>query len=184
MTRVEFAECMGYAALAVGKPLPKEATEVYYDLLGDLPLDVLRLAVKRVVLEHRWATFPTVAEFRAAASEAMCGRELTAGEAMALVRRAVSVFSFQREAAALASLPPLVAQAVDALGWRTICDSTEPEIWGAQFRKAYETLVARERRQAILPPSVARMVQAIGNRHLPAPVAGATGEIGNMESAS
>src|SRR5262249_5871634 len=121
MTRPEFLAVIGYVAAGIGKALPAESLEVYFDCLGDLPLDVLKLAAKRVVLEHRWATFPTVAELRAAAAETMQGQvaELSPAEAWAIAWRVVGSTdpevegSFQR---ASKGVPPLVVEAIRAFG--------------------------------------------------------------------
>ncbi len=61
VTRTEFTKAMAYVGTAIGKPPTADQLEVYFDLLGDLDYGVLMLGVKRVLLEHRWANFPTVA---------------------------------------------------------------------------------------------------------------------------
>src|SRR5262245_2019943 len=75
MTREDFAITMAYLESGLNQPLPAKRAEVYWDLLKDLPVDALRLAAKRVLLEHKWATFPSVAELRQAASEVLLGQE-------------------------------------------------------------------------------------------------------------
>ena len=68
MTRKEFSGVMAWLALAIGKPISSEPAEalarmqVYYGMLGDLPLHVLEKAAQCVVLSHPWATFPSIAE--------------------------------------------------------------------------------------------------------------------------
>src|SRR5687767_8170266 len=86
MTREEFAQVTAYIALACGKDLSPEAHEVYFDLLGDLPAEVAQTAARRVMLEHRWPTFPSIAEIRAAAIDTARGQvaELSEAEAWAM----------------------------------------------------------------------------------------------------
>src|SRR5262249_4373334 len=134
----------------------------------DLPLDVLKLAAKRVVLEHRWATFPTVAELRAAAAETMQGQvaELSPAEAWAIAWRVVGSTdpevegSFQR---ASKGVPPLVVEAIRAFGLNSLCYGKEPVgVVRGQVLKVYEQLAAREQRTALMPASVRAAIEGIG----------------------
>src|SRR5262245_23608434 len=83
MTRAEFSAVMTYVSLAIGKRLTADTLEVYFDLLGDLPAAALQTAARRVLLEHRWATFPSPAELREAATATLRGEitGLSAAEA-------------------------------------------------------------------------------------------------------
>lgn len=67
MTRMEFMQVAAYIGVGCGKPLEREALEVYFDLLGDLPVASLRAAAKDVLLKRKWSSFPTVAELHEAA---------------------------------------------------------------------------------------------------------------------
>jgi hypothetical protein len=84
MTRTEFAGVMQSIAGAVGKEPSARGAEVYFDLLGDLPLPAFQAAAKRAILEHEYASFPTVAMLRRLAMEAIEATEPTAGEAFRL----------------------------------------------------------------------------------------------------
>jgi hypothetical protein len=140
MTHNDFAAVITYLGEGTGKPLSLPAAEVYWDLLSDLPLAALRVAAKQALLEGQYPVFPPAGVLRRLAVEAlMYGRgDPAPEEAWALVRRALSEFGYYREAAGLASLPGLVRRAAELLGWQSMCDSTEPEILRAQFRKVYE----------------------------------------------
>ncbi len=168
MDRTEFAQVMAYIAAAVGKELNAEAAEVYYDLLGDLPLSVLQLAAKLVVLEHRWANFPTVAELRSAAAETMWGQvsALSPSEAWALAWQAVGRMDPEIPSTvekAFASLPPLVVEAIRAFGLNALCYGDEPVgVVRGQFLRIFEQLQSRERRQALLPSAVQEQIRSIG----------------------
>src|SRR4051812_19249127 len=57
MTRTEFSEAMAWLEVACGKPIytgnPQEQLarmQVYFDVLGELPLPVLRVAAQRAIL--------------------------------------------------------------------------------------------------------------------------------------
>ena len=158
MTRPEFATVMAYLGAACGKPLTADGHEVYYDLLGDLPLAALQLAARLALLESQYPVFPTVGVLRRLATEAAAARAFGADEAWAMVRQAVLAFGYYREREGLAALPAVVRRAVESLGWRELCDATEPEIVRAQFRRAYEAAAAREQRQALLPARVKALI--------------------------
>lgn len=158
---------MAYAEAAVGKPFAADSAEVYFDLLGDLPVETLRVAVKRVVLEHKWATFPSVAEFRRAAAECARGDIPSAGEAWMMATRAClscdvdSPGSVERT---FAKVPPIVHEAVNRFGFRALYNPGENlEVMRAQFTRIYEEIVAFENRQALLPASLRREIAKISD---------------------
>jgi hypothetical protein len=170
VTRTEFLKAIAYIAAGTGKTLAPESLEVYFDCLGDLPCEVLAVAAKRVVLEHKYATFPTVAELREAASLTARGQisDLSPAEAWALAWRAVADTdpevdgSFERAAKKL-KLAPLVAEAIRVYGLQSLCYGAEPVgVVRGQFLKIYEQLAARAKRAALLPAAVARAVAEIG----------------------
>lgn len=187
MTRPEFAAIMAYIAAATGKSLSADATEVYYELLGDLPAPVLRVTAKRVVLEHKWATFPTVAELREAAILTASGEVvgLSPAEAWDLAWSAAKKIDLEVEGSlqrACARLPPLVVEAMRVFGIATLC-STRGDPVGvvrAQFLKIYEQLQTRDHRVALLPAAVRREIAAASQaaRVLPAPLSGLLENIG------
>lgn len=72
---------------------------------------------------------------------------LTPAEAWQLVVREVQRVGFYGQP----DLPLLVRQAVDCLGWTDICRSENVEVTRAHFMRVFEQLVARHRRQAVLP---------------------------------
>ncbi len=86
MTRQEFAQVCAYITAGTGKALSADSLQVYFDLLGDLPADSFLTAARRVLLEHRWPNFPSIADLGVAAAETMPGRVsvLASGEAWEL----------------------------------------------------------------------------------------------------
>lgn len=182
MTRLEFVKVMAYIEAATGKSVSSDTAEVYFDLLGDLPVGVFQLAAKRVVLEHRWATFPSVAELREAASETAQGavKPLSAGEAWSIAWKAAGRIDPEISGSAergLAGLPELVVEAVRAFGIPALCCGREPVgVVRAQFVKIFEQLAAREKRIALMPPAIRQAVAAIGaGENVAAPRLGAIG---------
>ncbi len=170
MTRPEFAGVMAYLEAGCGKPCPPEAAHVYFDLLGDLDVKVLLNAARRVILQHPWATFPSIAELRQAAAETAQGRvsPLSPAEAWALAWCAIGKIDPEQPgsiARHCAPLPPLVVEAMQALGVEALCHGREPvAVVRAHFLKAFEQLAARETRRALLPPALQREVIALTDR--------------------
>lgn len=174
MTKADFIPIMAYIGTAIGKPIgaTKEEvasrTEVYFDLLGDLPAHTLQVAAKRVVLEHKWATFPTVAELRQAASETIRGQVsgLSSAEAWGLAWDAVKRIDLDIEETiqrACEGLPPLVVEAMRAFGITALVTGKEPiSVVRGQFLKVYEQLQARDQRQALLPNRLKADIAKIG----------------------
>lgn len=159
---------MAYLEVGCGKPLGEAALSVYFDCLGDLPADVLRLAAKRVVLEHRWATFPSIAELREAAALTQRGevRGMSPGEAWSLAWHAIANCDPEIELRggakdALGKLPPLVAEAVRAMGVLPLCYGQEPvAVIRGQFMRVYGELAARQTRTDLLPAATRTAIAA------------------------
>lgn len=178
MTALEFAPIMAYIATATGAPKPtREQTEVYFDLLKDVPLNVLSAAAKQAVLDHVYPTLPPAGVIRKAAN-ALQQPATTGPEAWRLFVAAVRkhgsgkrrVFraghdpvDIDNRETGLASLPPQVARAAANFGWETLCD-TSPDDMGiaqTQFLKVYATMADHEQRLAIMPPSVKAVAAGI-----------------------
>lgn len=154
MRAIDFAPIMAVLSAAIARPVSEETTRVYFDLLKDLPLPALQLAAKRAVMESQYPVLPPVGVLRKLALESLTPARLLADEAWERVRRAIRRYGYYREADGLASLPQEVRRAAECLGWQSLCDSTEPEVCRAQFRKAYEAIVERERRMELLPDAM------------------------------
>lgn len=185
MTAGEFFEIMAYIGVGCGKELAPKSLEVYFDLLGDLPRETLALAAKRVVLEHPWATFPSIAELRAAAVETIRGEvsELCPAEAWRIAWAVAGSTdpeidgSFSR-ACKRHDAPPAVVEAIRTFGLPSLCYGDEPVgVVRGQFLKVFEQLAARDKRLALLPPRLAESIESKG-KPIAAPVLQALAGIG------
>lgn len=179
MTRIKFGIIIAYLESGCGKSLTPKATDVYFDLLGDLDAEVLRTAARRVLLEHRWATFPSIAELREAAAETQRGEVATIPPAKAWEIawaaagkidldmtgphwHAGTVYPSQAESV-LADVPPEVREAMKAYGLPALCYGAEPVgVIRAQFSKIYEQLASTAKRQALIPAAMKGHIEAIG----------------------
>jgi hypothetical protein len=188
VTREEFGRVIAYITAGTSKTLSPDSLEVYFDLLGDLRFEVLLAAAKRVMLEHPWATFPSVAELREAAVGALRGKisGLSPAEAWDKAWAAAARIdpevegSFDR-AIAKTKVPPLVVEAMRAFGIYSLCCGQDPvSVMRGQFMKIYEQLAARDERLALMPPSVKQAIESVGKepQKLPGKVAKAIESIG------
>lgn len=171
MTLPEFTKAMLYLSAGSQKMLKPQELEVYYDMLKDLAFDDFFAGIKGVLVAHVWATFPSVAELRQAAEEIASWRtpRLTSGDAWEIAWRAAGnidldirgpysrrgkTYASQADTV-LSSLPAPVVRAMKAYGLRELCDAKGPDgVIRAQFMKIFEQADAREKRVALLPPSV------------------------------
>lgn len=174
MTKTDFAACMAVIAAGCGKNLTEEAMTVYYDLLKDLPLEALQVAAKQALLESLYPVFPTVGLLRKFATAAITkiDRQPLSIEAWEISQKAVRRWGLNRQREALAGMPLLVAKTVSAIGWQALCDATlsDMDTIRAQFVRAYETIVGREQRTALLPQEVQEIINGIGIEAQPPPI--------------
>lgn len=166
MTRLEFLKVMAALTAGSGKDLSADAKEVYFDCLEDLSLDVFALAAKRVLMEHKWATFPSIAELRQAAAETVRGtvKELGSGEAWSMAWNAVGKIDPEVSgsyARGIEGLPAIVVEAMETYGINPLCYGKEPVgVIRGQFIKIFDQLADRDRRKALLPPSLTKQIEA------------------------
>lgn len=158
MTRQEIAVLVALAAGNHPHVQDLGATaDLWLMMLGDLPFDVAKTALGKVLATSRF--FPTVAEIReAAASLRPAGApepELAWAEVLDQIRRVgaygTPVWSH-----------PAVGRAAEALygGWLKLCENLMTETLGvdrAHYMRIYATLAQREREAALLPPAVREM---------------------------
>jgi len=143
--------------------LEPETIEVYYQILSDLPLDLVEAAILQLITEDSpWC--PSVGQIRSCAFD-MLDRESgvpTAWDAWAEVTRRFGTHGHSR-------LPefshPLIKQAVDGVGgWRALCMSENAIADRARFVQAYETLAKRERAQSRMLPQVREMLELVSGK--------------------
>lgn len=176
MTNTECAEILAFIADGCGKVLTPKAQVVYFDCLSDLDFQTLQIAAKRVLMEHRWATFPSIAELREAAAMTNQGAVclISPVEAWEMAWGAIRRIDMDVDGSvqrATKDLPALVVETMDVIGIASLVGGKDPvPVVRAQFLKAFESLAARDKRQALMPGS---LKAAIENR--PAERAGLTG---------
>jgi hypothetical protein len=195
MNRKEFSKIIAYIATATDKELNRDRLEVYFDLLGDLPFEVMLPAAKKVVLEHPWATFPSAAELRAAAMVVARGKvaEVTPMQAWEMARRFGEKYDPERRGeyfahgktwpsqfeALTAKLPPIVVKAIKAFGPLSLSVGKEPiGVLRSQFCETFEGIVKSEERAALLPAPLKESIEQGPRKALPKKVIKALEGIG------
>jgi hypothetical protein len=166
MNLTDFLPIMAYIEKATERPLDKERAKIYFDLLGDLPAPVLQAAAQRVVLEHPWATFPSIAELRAAAADVQRGQVavLSGAEAWELAWKAAGRIDLDIPGsleAATKDLPALVIETMRAFSVPALICGKEPVgVVRGQFIKMYDQLAARDQRRALLPARLQQQIES------------------------
>lgn len=145
---------MAPVVTVTGKPLSKEMADIYFVILGDLPLPILRAAVQKVVASHIYNTLPTPGAFRQAAVSLMHQAPL-AIEAWGMVTRYV------RGQIEYEVLPLIVRRAACEVGWHSLRFSEQAETLRAQFLKAYDSIVSKERDELSLPAAARAQIAAL-----------------------
>lgn len=124
-----------------------KAIELWYQMLQDIPMDKVQDAVARYIMEEHFP--PTIADIRKRCftqqAAALPDWEQGWGELMNAIHR----YGYMREAEALASLNPITAETVKALGYQALCASENPEGDRISFREIHSryTALARQNLQ-------------------------------------
>lgn len=163
MNSAEFQKFYRYITSVVTDTNPSpEKTQVYWDTLNDLPFDVAMIAARKVIATLENPFLPMPAVFRGAALQVTGQTVQTAPDAYADVLRAIRNFGSYREQEALQSLPPLTRKAAEAIDWKGLCLSEEPDVIRGQFRMAYEALEKRETVDAKTPQMLKNAIIGMG----------------------
>lgn len=164
MTREEFAAIGAYLASAVGKTMPRDQAEVYFDLLQEFHPATVQEAARRAVAENEFPTIPPVGVLRGLALRLARPDQLGWGEAWGLVMKAVRRFGHDRERDALAALPAAAAHAASCMGWESLCNTNPGDCNTArsQFRDIYNPIAERIEREAALPAPLRKIAEVVG----------------------
>ena len=173
MNRKEFAAVMAYIQSGCGHAIDATRAEVYWDLLKDVPLQTLQLAARAVLLGRTWPSFPQVGEIRAAVVDIEAGGwAVTSGEAWGFAQRAARNTDLEVDgsmARAMKDVPEIVRKAIRDIGMGNIIRALvrgNGTVMQSQFIKAYESVVARQRKVALLPESMRQEI--VGPDAMPA----------------
>ena len=155
MTREEFKIlCKGLKAVYTQETfLPDaDAFNIWFALLGDLEYPVLNAAIQKYMLTNKFP--PTIADLREIATTISSGEIAEWGEGWEKVLSAIRKFGSYRETAALETMDDITKTCVKRLGWRELCMSENISVDRANFRRIYESLANRAKKEILLPVSL------------------------------
>ena len=138
-----------------------ETVNVYVRMLKDIPLEVLTTSVEQCMAESEF--FPTIARLRNKALALVAPERKDPMAAWGEVIKEIHRAGFYRS-------PhfgdPLIAKAVECLGWHYLCSSENVVADRAHFAKVYEQFVEREAQDARLLPQARRLREIAGVREI------------------
>jgi len=162
MTKKETVKLLSVITAAFSNmQVTEAAVSIWHELLGDLELNTVLVATKKLILESPYP--PTIADIRKRVVEIITHPrdEIDAAEAWGEVKNAVRYFGHHNEVKALASMSPRTAKVVGWIGWREICMCEEPGVVRGQFLKMYQQAAEREQKDRLIPVALRNEIQKI-----------------------
>lgn len=147
MTKKELAQVLAVLSAAYPRwEITEELPVVYYDLLGDLDISVLRQAAKEWAMTEKWP--PTIADLRHKAAQ-ICGYLApSGGQAWSEIISSINSGVYDSWS------HPAIAKAVRTFGLSEIRFSDNLSVTRAQFLKMYADVEAKSNQQVILSPKL------------------------------
>ena len=130
----------------------KYSIRFWYSMLGHLNFKVAENAVQQLAATSKYP--PQISDILHKAAEMDGGALDDPGVAWQLVMKAVRNYGSYRPQEAKESLPPVVREAVEQIGYMEICTSDNITADRAHFFRVYETLRERAMNDRKMPPSV------------------------------
>lgn len=161
MNRKEFSQFA--AALRTFFPreklLPnKEAMELWFAALKDIPYEDASRALNRWVMTEKWS--PSVADIRAGVVQVHQKDEaLDWAGGWEEVTRAISKFGSWNKTDALESMSPVTRQCVQSIGWDNICLSENIAVERGHFRTMFESRMSKVEKAQQTPPELRSPVE-------------------------
>lgn len=135
---------------ALGRDMPPPQLQAYYELLNDIPLEFLQVAILRAIQEVDSNFFPTIAAIRKIAAEVQWGSMPSWGEEWERVADCCRKFGQMRWEDASKQLGPFTWRIVRQIGWSAICSSELPNVQMSQFKELYTMAVEAELKRRCL----------------------------------
>ena len=138
----------------------KYSIRFWYSMLGHLNFKVAENAVQQLAATSKYP--PQISDILQKAAE-MDGDVIDdPGVAWQLVMKAVRNYGSYRPKEAKESLPPIVRDAVEQIGYMELCTSDNITADRAHFFRVYETLRERTMNARKMPPAVAPSERRLG----------------------
>jgi hypothetical protein len=135
------------AAAFPNNKIAKETLDVYKLTLADIPADVLENATLQIITTAKF--FPSVSEIRDTAHSIILGLNKIPSqyeaweEVQNVIARCGDYYHYQVAEQFPSYSHPLVEQAVEVMGYRSLCESDNMVADRAHFFKVYESLFSR-----------------------------------------
>lgn len=147
------------------KILPnREAIELWFQQLKDIPFSVAEVGLKKWVAVNRWS--PSIADIRETCAGIANGEKKDWSEAWESVLMAIRMYGYYGEEKALNSLDEITASCIRRLGWRDMCTTENIGYFRTTFKTVYESLTERKRKEEQIPENlrtrIAEIIQESG----------------------
>lgn len=146
----------------------KDAFNVWFELLKDLPYEQANLAIQKYMTSEKFP--PTIADIRTKATEIVAPAEESMSElqAWALVQKALRNSGYNSEEE-FAKLPDACQRAVGTAAnlkeWALMDSDQVATIEQSHFIRNYRTSVQRMKEEARLPENVRMLIADMGKKH-------------------
>lgn len=146
----------------------KDAFDVWFELLKDLPYEQANLAIQKYMTSEKFP--PTIADIRTKATEIITPAEESMSElqAWALVQKALRNSGLNSEEE-FAKLPEACQRAVGTAAnlkeWALMDSDQVATIEQSHFIRNYRTSVQRMKEEARLPENVKMLIADMGKKH-------------------
>lgn len=140
------------------------AVELWYTHLQDIPYQVCTLAVNRWVATNKWP--PTIADLRESAMEVLSNEIPDWSEAWEEVMKNIQKYGFYRAVEGKEALTGITRQTVERIGYIHLCNSENITADRANFRDIYNSLLAREKKQAVLPAGLQAAIETVKQKSI------------------
>ncbi len=127
-----------------------DSADAYRHAIADLDAGAALEAVRGLIATESW--LPSIRDIRDATVAVTAGEVRAGGEAWGDILRAVSKYGIYRDPK---FDDPVVAEVVDAMGWREICNSENQAADRARCIELYDRLAATRRRGVTRSPGLA-----------------------------
>lgn len=140
----------------------KQAMELWYRELQDIPYEVAEAGLRKWVSTNKWS--PSISEIREMASEVQNGSIPDWGDGWEQVLVAIRKYGSYRIPEAMESFDPITRQCVERLGFRNICMSENIAADRANFRMIFEQLATRKQKEQQMALPLKQLIQGIQDR--------------------
>lgn len=140
----------------------REAMELWYRELADIPYTVAEAALRKYVSTNKFS--PTIADIREMAATVMYGEKPQWADGWNQLEKAIRKYGSYNVHAAMESMDDITRATVKRLGYRNLCLSTNQMADRANFRTVFEQLVDRRQKEQQMSISLSQIIESIQER--------------------